>query len=71
MRHVHSEALRNEIDSRTPQSQVFEVLDLIEPVVDVALFVQRRRGRQLHDEVPTTHTPPTYTTAPAPGCSST
>ena len=51
MYHVHGVALRYQIETRSPESKMVKVLDLVEPVVDEELVVQRHVRCILHDEI--------------------
>ena len=51
MRHVHGEALRDQVQARATQTQMLEVLDLVEAVVDEALVKQRKILPLAHQHV--------------------
>lgn len=55
MRNIHAEALREQVKSGSAQSPILEVLNLVKPIIHKMLVVQRRRRRQSHDKVPTSH----------------
>lgn len=55
MRNIHAEALREQVKSGSAQSPILEVLNLVKPIIHKMLVVQRRRRRQPHDEIPTSH----------------